>query len=101
MKRPRLSPHRAERRAGWLTFAGVVGQDGARPHLLALDVLAGAGLGAGGPRRPVAEHAVPRAGHLAGHGLRRGRGRAQAAVHLPSWEGGRIRIVEDEMLRRV
>lgn len=42
-----------------LTFPGVVGQDGAGPHLLALDGLTGAGLRASGPGRPVAEHAVP------------------------------------------
>lgn len=67
-----------------LTFPGVVGQNGACPHLLPLDGLAGAGLGAGGPGRPVAENAVPRARHLAGYGLwSRGR-RAEIPVHLRS-----------------
>ena len=41
-----------------LTFPGVVGQDGARPHLLPLDGLTGAGLRAAGPGRPITEHAV-------------------------------------------
>lgn len=46
--------------ARWrLTFPGVVGQNGAGPHLLPLDAFAGARLRAGRPRRPVAEHAVP------------------------------------------
>lgn len=68
-----------------LTFAGVVSQNGAGPHLLPFDGLAGAGLRAGGPRGPVAEHAVPRARHLAGHGLRGRGGWAEVSVHRLSW----------------
>lgn len=64
-----------------LTFPGVVSQNGASPHLLALDGLAGARLRARGPGRPVAEHAVSRARHLAGHGLWSCRRRAEIPVH--------------------
>lgn len=52
-----------------LTFPGVVRQNGTGPHLLALHGLTGAGLRAGGPGRPVAEHAVSCTGHLTGDGL--------------------------------
>lgn len=77
-------PHRGGGRR--LTFPGVVGQDGSRPHLLPLDVLAGAGLRTGRPRRPVAEHAVPGARHLTGNGLRRRGWRTETSVHPLSWE---------------
>lgn len=76
-------------RARHLTFTGVVGQDGARPHLLPLHVLARAGLRAGGPRRPVTEHAVPGARNLAGHRLWGRRRRAQAGVHWLTCRGRR------------
>lgn len=68
-----------------LTLAGVVSQNGSRPHLLSLHGLAGAGLRAGGPRSPVTQHAVPGARHLAGHGIRRRRERAQALIHRLTW----------------
>lgn len=68
-----------------LTFPGVVGQNGAGPQLLPLDGLTGAGLRAGRPGRPVAEHTVPRARHLTGHRLRSRGWRAEIFVHLLSW----------------
>lgn len=68
-----------------LTFAGVVGQNGAGPHLFALDGLTGARLGARGPRGPAAQDAVPRARHIAGFRLQSFGGRAQLSVHLLSW----------------
>lgn len=66
------------------TFPGVVGQDGAGPHLFALHGLTGTGLRARGPRGPAAEHAVPGARHLAGFRLRSFGRRAQVPVGLLS-----------------
>lgn len=67
-----------------LTFPSIVGQNGACPHLFALDGLTGAGLRASRPHRPLTEDTVSRARNFTGHGLRGWRGRAQTPVHLIS-----------------
>lgn len=75
-----------------LTFPGVVGQNGAGPHLLPLHRLTRAGLGAGGPRRPVAEHAVSGARHVASHGLWGRERRAEGAVHRLTWRNNTSKL---------
>lgn len=53
---------------GLVTFSCVVGQDGTRPHLLALRVLSRTGVGTLRPRCPGAQSTVLRTWHLADHG---------------------------------
>lgn len=64
---------------------GWKGQDGSAPALRALGVSAGAGVGAGGPRGPLADHAVPGTRDFTSHHLGMGKLWAQVMWCFFTW----------------